>query len=170
MIEQQGAFRSAVERVPQTLCHHDAVAANVVRRERHGQSETVLIDWEMVGPGGIGADLASLLFSSARRGDFSAAVLPDVLPSALEAYLDGTHEAGAPVDGVTLRLAFHAAVALRWSLARDVVLALDEGTLVRRGSAPDESPDEAMAELIALTRVLLGSAAEARRLVARLPS
>lgn len=164
LIERQSTFRRLLERMPQTLCHHDAVGANVVRRRRDGKDETVLFDWETVGPGAIGADLASLLFSSARRGDCSATALPQVLSPALDAYEDGMNEMGAPVDADVLRLAFHAAVALRWSLARDVVIALDDGAAVRRGSAPEESPEESLTELIALTRVLRDSAGEAGRL------
>jgi hypothetical protein len=163
LIEQQPSYRSVLERMPQTLCHHDAVAANLFRRRRHGVDETVLIDWESVGTGPIGADLASLLFSSPRRGDFAAAMVADLLPQAMDAYRIGMRDVGAAVDPGELSLAVHAAIALRWALARDVILALQDATPVRRGSAPDESPDEAMAQLISLTGVLFGSAAEAGR-------
>jgi hypothetical protein len=160
LIELQPALRTVLEQLPQTLCHHDAVAANVFRRE--GQAETVLIDWEMVGPGPIGADLASLLFSSVRRGDVSAATMSELRPAALEAYAEGIRDVGREGDRALIGIGFHAAVALRWSLARDVALAIDEDRRIVRGSVPYEPPEKALSELVALTGVLFACAAWVR--------
>jgi hypothetical protein len=161
LIERQAAIGAVLRRLPETLCHHDAVGANVFRRRRDGEDETVLIDWEMVGPGPIGADLASLIFSSARRGDLSADEAIDLLPAALDAYAHGMADAGFEPNPVILRRAVHAAIGLRWALARDIVVALEDGTPVRRGSAPHESADDAMDQLIRLSRLLLDSASAA---------
>ena len=161
----QPAFKAAVAGLPPTLCHHDAVAANVFPRMLGGSPETVLIDWESVGPGPAGADLASLLFSSARRGDISARAARALLPAALDAYADGMRELGAAVDPSELRLGVFASIALRWTLVRDVVRVMEGIASARRGSAADESPEEALEELITLTAVLFDAAAEARRLV-----
>ena len=161
LIEAQGRVGATLDSLPQTLCHHDAVGANVFRRVRPNRTETVLIDWEMVGAGSVGADLVSLVFASARRGDASAAAARTLLPDALDAYAVGVGEAGGEVDERTLTLAFHTAVALRWALARDLIVAVDEGADVRRGSAPDEPPEAAMEELITLAEVLFDSAAAA---------
>ena len=146
-------------------CHHDAVAANVFARERDGSAETVLIDWESVGPGPAGADLASLLFSSPRRGDFSARRLPELIPAALSAYERGIADTRASVRSDEVRLGLHASVSLRWTLVRDVIGLLGDPGRARRGSAPHETPDAALAELLALVPVLLDSAAKARRLI-----
>lgn len=162
LIEQQAAIGSVLRRLPQTLCHHDAVGANVFRRRRDGEDETVLIDWEMVGPGPIGADLASLIFSSARRGDLPADEAIDLIPAALDAYAHGMADAGTDPDPVTLRGAVQAAIGLRWALARDIVVALEDGTPVRRGSAPEEPAEDAMNQLIMLSRLLLDSASAVR--------
>jgi hypothetical protein len=162
LIEQQAWYRDVLEGLAQTLCHHDAVGANVYRRQRDGRDETVLIDWESVGPGPIGADLASLLFASARRGDVPADLIPGVLDDALTSYADGLEEAGASVDRATLPLGLDAAIALRWTLARDVVQSIVDGTPAIRGSARTESPDEALAQLITLSRLLFDRVAEAR--------
>ncbi len=162
LIRRQAAYRAALERLPLTLCHHDAVVANVVPRRDGQQLETVLIDWESVGPGPAGADLASLLFSSARRGDISARSLPALIPDAMTAYGDGVRDVEADVGGEELRLAFLAAISLRWSLVRDVVRALTGGGEVRRGSAHDEPSETALDELVFLTGVLLDAATEAR--------
>lgn len=166
LITAQDAYAPALRRLPITLCHHDAVAANVFLRPTAGGLETVLIDWESVGPGPIGADLASLLFASPRRGDFSARLLADVMRDALDAYADGVAEAGASVDPDELRLGLYASIALRWALARDVIGILVGRSTARRGSAPHESADQALDELLVLVPVLLDSAAEARRIIA----
>jgi hypothetical protein len=53
-----------------------------------------------------------------------------------------------------VRLGVDAAIALRWKLLADIAGALEDGTPVRRGSAPQETPAEAMKELLVLTEVL----------------
>lgn len=164
LIRRQDEYRVILEALPVTLCHHDAVAANVFLRDHGGAPETVLIDWESVGPGPVGADLVSLLFSSARRGDISARWLPALIPAALEAYAHGVREMGAEIDDRELRSAFTAAIALRWTLVRDVIRALNGEGVVRRGSAMHEPPDTALDELVLLTRVLLDAARQARTL------
>ena len=160
LAQRQGEVRKVLEALPETLCHHDTVGANVFTAAGAGQGEDlVLIDWEMVGPGPVGADLVSLVFSSARRGDIEAGSVPGLVEPALAAYADGIRDAGTGVEDAVLARSFHAGVALRWALARDVMLALDAGTEVRRGSAPEESPAQAMEQLILLTDVLFTSAA-----------
>lgn len=165
LIATQDVFASVLRGLPRTLCHHDAVAANVFRRETPDGAEIVLIDWESVGPGPVGADLASLLFASPRRGDFSARLLEDLADDALDAYAAGVREGGSSVEPRELRLGLHASIALRWALARDVIGILAAGGPARRGSAPHESADQALSELLALVPVLLDSATEARRLI-----
>ena len=165
LIREQDAFVSALRGLPSTLCHHDAVAANVFVPDAGG--ETILIDWESVGPGAVGADLASLVFASPRRGDVSAELARRLMPDALAAYLDGLADVGARVDPDAVRLGLHASIALRWALVRDVVSIIRGGGRAVRGSALHESPEESLGELIALLSVLLDSAAEARRLMRR---
>jgi hypothetical protein len=164
LIASQDDYGSTLQGLTQTLCHHDAVAANVFAGMRDGKSETVLIDWESVGPGPVGADLASLLFSSPRRGDFSARLLPELIPRALAAYSAGIADVGASIGADDVRLGLHASIALRWTLVRDVVRILDGQGVAVRGSAPHESSEEALAELLALVPILLDSADETRGL------
>lgn len=154
LIVQQSTVRVALEGLPHTLCHHDATGANVF----HAPPYTVLIDWESVGAGPVGADLASLLFSSVRRGDASAHVVVPLLEDALEVYAEGVLAEGADVSPATVRRGFDAAVALRWKLAVDVVAGLENGAVPRRGSLPDEDPAAALQELIMLVDLLLASA------------
>ncbi|THG29256.1 aminoglycoside phosphotransferase family protein [Naasia lichenicola] len=151
LIGAQGDVREILEGLPITLCHHDAVGANVLR----SAGRTVLIDWESVGPGPVGADLASLLEASARRGDASAHVVRRILPDTVEAYAAGL---GGRVSTLDVQTGLDAAICLRWKLARDVAVTVETGEPARRGSAPQESPETALDELRTATVILLEAA------------
>jgi hypothetical protein len=142
-----------LESLPHSICHHDAVGANVFRTS----PATVLIDWESVGPGTVGADLASLLLSP-RRGDASIHDITSVFDDAVQAYIDGFRDQAPTVSPAQIRQGVDAAIALRWKLAVDVVAGLASGEPPLRGSLPDESPETALDELIELVGVLLASA------------
>jgi len=157
LIERQPRIQTILGELPQTLCHHDAVASNVFRRRERDGVATVLIDWESVGPGPVGADLASLLFSSPRRGDVASAAVAEVIGAAVAAYAAAGREIGAPIEDGTVRLGLDAAIALRWTLARDIVVAIEDGGPIARGTAPAESRADALQELIALSEVLFAS-------------
>jgi hypothetical protein len=158
LIAEQPRVRELLQNLPQTLCHHDAVGANVFR----SRAGTVLIDWESVGPGAVGADLASLLFSSVRRGDARASVVVPLLDEAVGAYTAAVRQRDASLSAATVRLGFDAAVVLRWKLIADVARGLERGEPARRGSLPDEPPETATAELVKLCDVLLSCASRAR--------
>ncbi|MET0933866.1 MAG: phosphotransferase [Mycetocola sp.] len=155
LILRQADVRGILESLPHTLCHHDAVGANVFSTA----TGTVLVDWESIGPGPVGADLASLLFSSVRRGDASVDVVVPLLDDALQGYAEGLRAEGARIRPEDVRRGFDAAIALRWKLAVDVVAGLESGEAVRRGSLPHEHPDVAMEHLVSLVDLLLASAA-----------
>ena len=154
LLHAQSRLRGILESLPQTLCHHDAVGANVFPRP----DATVLIDWESVGPGAVGADLASLLFASARRGDASAHDIAAVFEEATDAYAEACAGVVSPAE---VRRGRDAAIGLRWKLAVDVAAALERGEPIRRGSAIAEAPEDAMDELVVLVDVLLDAAARA---------
>lgn len=154
LIPNQPRYREILESLPQTLCHHDAVGANVFR----SGSRTVLIDWESVGPGPVGADLASLLFSSVRRGDALASVVVPIVDASLHSYAEALRAEAGDITYEEIRQGFDASIALRWKLAVDVVASLGRGEVPRRGSLPKEEPAVALEELIALVDLLLASA------------
>lgn len=160
LLEDQPALKVTLDALPVTLCHHDAVRCNLFSV----RGRTVAIDWELLGPGPVGADLASLLFSSGRRGDLPVEWLPELVPRAMAAYRAAMGEVGAVVSEADVRLGFDAAVSLRWSLLRDVVvLATSDGPGRVRGSLPDEPREESIRQLALLTGFLLDAAERARR-------
>jgi hypothetical protein len=154
LLRAQPRLRHVLESLPQTLCHHDAVGANVFPTP----DGTVLIDWESVGSGTVGADLASLLFASVRRGDALVRTVRQVMDAAVAAYADAC--AGV-VSADEVRRGLDATIALRWKLAVDVAVTFERGQPTRRGSAPAEAPEQALGELVALVDLLLDAARRA---------
>jgi hypothetical protein len=154
LIAAQPRVRDILESLPQTLCHHDAVGANVFV----SSGTTVLIDWESVGPGPVGADLASLLFSSVRRGDAMASVVASVLELAVSSYTESVREQDPSISRSDIRRGFDAAVALRWKLIADLADAVGRDSPIRRGSRPNEPARESLGELVALADLLLDAA------------
>jgi hypothetical protein len=113
LLRDQPRFLAILNGLPRTLCHHDAAQANLFQRRRpDGEIETVAIDWESIGPGAIGADLASLVFGTLRRGDVASADAEELDQLAFAGYVAGLRDAGwqGPTDEV--RLGYAAAVSL----------------------------------------------------------
>ena len=154
LIHAPPRIAALLDSLPQTLCHHDAVGATILRSD----GVTVLVDWQSVGRGTVGADSASLLFSSARRGDCSAELIVRSFDTAVTAYTEGVRETGANIDPASVRLGVDAAITLRWKLLADIAVALARGTSVRRGSAPQGTPATALDELVMLSGILEAAA------------
>ncbi len=166
LLDDQPRFIDALSRLPQTLCHHDASSANLFARRRDaGRSDddpdtwdTVAIDWEEIGPGPVGAEIATLVFGSMRLGDFPATHANELAHSALEAYERGLRDAGWRGDSATVRCGFNAAVALRWWVTLGALRLLVDP--VARGGLPN--PEEGLLHRLTLMRFLLDCADNAR--------
>jgi hypothetical protein len=108
----QSALRRALTALPQTICHHDAAQANLFLVGR----DVVAIDWEGVGWGSVGADLATLVVGTMRRGDFPATGAAELDTVAFAGYARGLAEAGWRGNPAVARLGYSAAVGLRWPI------------------------------------------------------
>lgn len=112
--EERDAFCLALERLPQTLCHGDAIRRNLLtRRGVDGAAEMVAIDWEYAGRYAAGEEVGQKLSIAAAFYDVEPAdlrVLDDLLFSG---YLDGLRDAGWQGDARAVRLAYAAHAALR---------------------------------------------------------
>ena len=159
LLDTQERIHRSLDRLPQTLCHHDAARSNLFARRGHDGPETVAIDWELVGPGAVGADLASLLLASVRRGDLSVDVLAELVEPAVDGYVAGMADLRRPVPRAQVRAGLRLATCLRWTLLRDVLVSASQGDhAFHRGTARDEPPAEARRQLMSLTRHLLREA------------
>jgi aminoglycoside/choline kinase family phosphotransferase len=143
-------FIEVLEGLPQTLCHNDAHVNNlVVRRSAEGGWDVWAIDWQMVGTGPLGSDLAQLLVEVAEPD------LPRVEAIVLEAYLAALHDDGVRVGREAVEFAYAANVALRH--ASWVLYLLGRSLVELPQGAPDE--DVLMACLPALEHPGLGHCA-----------
>jgi Ser/Thr protein kinase RdoA (MazF antagonist) len=169
LLRDEPTFIGVLARLPQTLCHHDAARANLFARQcADGTIETVAIDWEAVGPGTVGAEIATLVFGTMRRGDFSAERATELDRDVFAGYLAGLRDAAWQGDPDLVRLGYTAAVALRWFLLRGTLRALTgDGAPAIRGRAGTESRERALEQFILLSVFLLECADEARRLARR---
>ena len=72
--EEQDSLRRAVRELPVVLSHNDAHVQNLFPTP-HG---IAAIDWELVGTGPLGTDIAYLLIASLRRCEFPIAKAGDL--------------------------------------------------------------------------------------------
>jgi hypothetical protein len=111
-------FLTALERVPRTLCHHDAFRRNLLaQRQPQGHYRIVAIDWELVGTGVIGEELANFVALSLAFLDVAAERVKEFETTAWEAYLGGLTEAGWQGDLRLVRFGYIATAALLYGVA-----------------------------------------------------
>ncbi|MDQ3553820.1 MAG: aminoglycoside phosphotransferase family protein [Chloroflexota bacterium] len=170
MLEDQPRFIADLARLPQTLCHHDAARSNLIARSRgDGATEMVAIDWESTGHGAVGAEIATLVSASLRKGDFPADRAAELDATVVDAYLAGLRDAGWSGDPRFVRLGYAMSLALRCWFVRDTLRNLtDAEPGVRFGRAPDVPAGDVLRAFVLVSRFLLDRTDEARALAATL--
>jgi hypothetical protein len=170
LVDDQAQFMRTLSLLPQALCHHDAALANLFAgRRSDGEPETVAVDWEKIGPGAVGAEIATLVFGTMRRCEFAAERAAELEQVVFAGYMAGLREAGWEGDVEQVRLGYASATALRWIVVASTIRMLIEGALpVRTTQGWQVSPDALIQQRVRLSEFLLDRADEARRLVARL--
>lgn len=102
----------ALDVLPQTVSHLDAWRANLIARDTPERTETVAIDWSLLGLAPVGQELAIFVTGErvwlALEGEKAEAVEA----AAYAAYLDGLREAGWMGREEELRFAYAASMAL----------------------------------------------------------
>jgi len=167
MLEDQQRFIADLSRLPQTLCHHDAARSNLIaRRRRDGATEIVAIDWESTGSGAVGADIATLVSGSLRKGDFPAQHTSQLDSVVFDGYLAGLRQAGWTGDARIARSGYATSLALRCWFVRDTLRNLsDPDARPIFGRARHVAPGEVLRAFALVTRFLLDRADEARALL-----
>jgi len=163
--EHQPAFIELLGRLPQTLCHHDAARSNLVARRACGRWEIVAFDWESAGPGAVGAEIATLVSASLRKGDVPPDETGSLDRNVFEGYVAGLRTVGWSGDHRIARLGYTAALALRAWFVRGTLRDLaDRGSRPVINRAPHLATDEVRRRFASISRFLLGRADEARQL------
>ena len=166
MLKDQTRFIADLARLPQTLCHHDAARSNLIaRRGDDGTTEMVAIDWESTGPGPIGAEIATLVSASLRKGDFPADRTAELDAAVVDAYVAGLSESGWSGDPSTVRLGYAMSLALRCWFVRDTLRNVtDPNARPVFGRALDVPADDVLKAFVLVSRFLLDRTDEARAL------
>lgn len=137
---------------PQTPLHHDLVRSNLFALDDGG---TAAIDWENVGRGPLGVDLAPLVVGSVRRGEASSGDLEALEQTVLAGYIAGLRDIGIQRDD-DVRESYRLALGLRWHVVMGAIGTALDPTITRiRGSRPDEAREEGLRHLLAVARHLL---------------
>ncbi|MDQ3701278.1 MAG: aminoglycoside phosphotransferase family protein [Chloroflexota bacterium] len=112
--EERDAFCAALERLPQTFGHGDAIRRNLlIRRGADGAEETVGIDWEFAGHYAAGEEVGQTLSVASAFYDVEPADLPALDEALFAGYLAGLRDAGWGGDPRQVRFALAAHAALR---------------------------------------------------------
>jgi hypothetical protein len=161
MVHDQPAFIAALGRLPRTLCHHDAARSNLIARS----DAIVALDWESAGPGPLGADTATLVSGSVRKGDAPADDLEALDDAVFAGYVEGLRASRWSGDERAVRLGHVMSLALRCWFVRDTLRELADPTAAPTlGRALHVPPEEVLARFAAISRFLLDRTDEARRL------
>ena len=115
IIDLRTRLFAAIEPLPATLSHLDAWRANLLSRDRNGVTQTVAIDWSVLGLAPVGQEIA-VFVTGARvwlgvTGD-DAAALGDL---SFRSYVAGLRDAGWSGREADVRLGYAASAAL-WAV------------------------------------------------------
>ncbi|MEU0740864.1 phosphotransferase [Streptomyces sp. NPDC006134] len=105
------------ERLPQTLCHHDAWPRNFLEEA----DRTVGIDWAFAGSGWIGADIGNYVSDTALDLLRPAEELPALDRTVYESYCAGLRDGGWDGDPAAVRLGM-CVMAAKWTWLVPVML------------------------------------------------
>ena len=122
---------------PSGLLHHDLVRSNLFAVP---DGRTVAIDWEVIGPGPLGVDLAPLVGGSVRRGEASGDDLQELERAVLAAYICALATVGIREEAA-VREAYRLALGLRWHVVLGTLTAFLDPDVT--GSAGRARPSRA---------------------------
>jgi hypothetical protein len=113
----QDAYVGALEGLPQTFCHNDALRTNLFAVDGPADAQrTIAVDWQLAGYGPIGSELAMLIAGSVLFLKVPAAAVEDLAELTWAAYVAGLEDAGCRVDEGSTRFGFAASIAARCGL------------------------------------------------------
>ncbi|MEM7114159.1 MAG: phosphotransferase [Chloroflexota bacterium] len=168
--QEREQFIDALKSLPQTFCHIDAFRRNIF----HSEAETKLIDWALAGIGAVGEELVCFVSLALYFPHMPLAQANQLDQAVFAGYIDGLRDAGWHEDARLARLGYTCAMTLRGlaGVRQDINLMLNEE---RHAFLRREQGHETMEEIAdffaAIRRFrLLKMAAEARRLLAEMPS
>lgn len=105
-----------LDALPQTICHNDVWAGNLLKENKAKQNGYVLLDWELAGTGPIGADLAFAVLAETWLFVGSIDNPSRLANSLMDGYLEGLIMCESEQLLNDARMGFQITAALRWTL------------------------------------------------------
>ena len=160
--EDRDALCDALERLPQTFCHGDAIRRNLLAEAE----ETVAVDWACAGHYAVGEEVGQTLSVASAFYDVEPADLPALDEALFESYMAGLRDAGWRGDPTQVRFAHVAHAALRNAFNAVGATVPDDPTAALE--VYGRTWEELAERRAAIRPFLLDRADEARRLMAAL--
>ena len=110
--ERRDELMSVLGRSPVTLCHHDAHRRNLGSMDDAGRVRTIGYDWQYLGTGHLGEEIAALVAVTLQFLDVPMSDAPSFEALTLEAYVEGLRDAGWRGDPGLVRAGYPSAAAL----------------------------------------------------------
>lgn len=111
------AWIAFIESQPQTLAHLDAFRRNLfARHAQRGETQTVLIDWSLVGSAALGEEIAPLVAASLNFLEVGPGQAQALDRLVFDNYLAGLRQAGWQGDQRAVRFNYAASCVLRYSI------------------------------------------------------
>jgi len=112
---QRARLLAALERLPSTVSHLDAWRANLIARDSDGATETVAIDWSLLGLAPAGQEIAVFVTGARVWLTLDPADAGELGELSFRSYVDGLLDAGWGGAEADIRLAYAASAAL-WAV------------------------------------------------------
>ena len=112
---QEVRLLGVLGQLPSTVSHLDAWRANLIARDKDGATETVAIDWSLLGLAPAGQEIAIFVTGARVWLSLDPTEADAIGEHAFHSYLAGLRDAGWTGTGADVRLAYAASVAL-WSV------------------------------------------------------
>jgi hypothetical protein len=113
---QRARLLAALDRLPQTVSHLDAWRANLIARDTPGKTETVAIDWSLLGLAPAGQEIAVFVTGPRLWLSLKAADADTIGELSFASYLDGLRDAAWAGAAADVRFAYAASAAL-WAVS-----------------------------------------------------
>ena len=101
--------------LPKTLCHRDFHPANIfITKKSEKVSNITLIDWDCVGIGVLGEDIADLLGETLTYFDYDIEKASDLMDIIFSNYMAGLREVNCNVEEDVVRLGYTMCFVMHW--------------------------------------------------------
>lgn len=116
-----------LDRLPACFCHHDAFRRNLMfRKKGDGRLETVAIDWQTLGQGKVGQEIAITTAVNLFFVEVPAARAKELDDAVFTGYCAGLREAGWQGDSQLARFGYAVTAALTFGVAFTLMVARDQ--------------------------------------------